>query len=110
LAINENVGLFREAQQEIIERKRAEQEIIRLNEQLEERVKIRTTQLEVANADLKVSKEKAESATKVIWRSSLGPPGARRQESYAGYARVRPSDQAGQGSFASHSTRQSSLA
>jgi len=65
LAINENVGLFGEAQQEIIERKRAEQEIIRLNEQLEERVKIRTTQLEVANADLKVSKEKAESATRV---------------------------------------------
>lgn len=71
LAINENVGLFGEAQQEIIERKRAGQEIIRLNEQLEERVKIRTTQLEVANADLKVSKEKAESATRVKFFSHI---------------------------------------
>jgi signal transduction histidine kinase/DNA-binding response OmpR family regulator len=64
LAIDENVRLFGEAQQEIIERKRAEQEIIRLNEQLEERVKVRTSQLEIANADLQVSKEKAESATR----------------------------------------------
>ena len=64
LAIDENVRLFGEAQQEIIERKRAENEIIRLNEQLEERVKVRTSQLEIANADLQVSKEKAESATR----------------------------------------------
>ena len=64
LAIDENVRLFGEAQQEIIERKKAENEIIRLNEQLEERVKVRTSQLEIANADLQVSKEKAESATR----------------------------------------------
>ncbi|TFH50365.1 MAG: hypothetical protein E4G89_03505, partial [Methanothrix sp.] len=64
LAIDENVGLFGEAQQEIVERKRAEQEIISLNEQLEEKVMVRTSLLEVANADLQVAKEKAESATK----------------------------------------------
>ena len=64
LAIDENVRLFGEAQQEIIDRKRAEQEIVCLNEQLEERVKERTSQLEEANADLQVAKEKAESATK----------------------------------------------
>jgi len=64
LAIDENVRLFGEAQQEIIERKKAENEIIRLNEQLEERVKVRTSQLEIANADLQISKEKAESATR----------------------------------------------
>ncbi len=64
LAINENIRLFGEAQQEIIERKRAEQEIICLNEGLEERVRVRTSQLEVANADLQVAKEKAESATR----------------------------------------------
>ena len=58
LAIDENVRLFGEAQQEIIERKRAEQEIIRLNEQLEERVKVRTSQLEIANADLHVPKRR----------------------------------------------------
>ena len=64
LAIDENVRLFGEAQQEIVERERAEQEIIRLNEQLEERVKERTSQLEAANAALHLAKEKAESATR----------------------------------------------
>ena len=64
LAIDENVWLFREAQNEIAERKRAEREIISLNEQLEHRVKVRTSQLEAANADLLAAKNRAESATK----------------------------------------------
>jgi signal transduction histidine kinase/DNA-binding response OmpR family regulator len=64
LAIDENVNLFKEAQKEISERKRAEQEVVRLNEQLEHRVKVRTSQLEAANADLLEAKERAESATK----------------------------------------------
>jgi signal transduction histidine kinase/DNA-binding response OmpR family regulator len=64
LAIDENVNLFGEAQQEIATRKKAEEEIIRLNEQLEARVRIRTAQLEAANSDLIIAKENAESATR----------------------------------------------
>ena len=64
LALNENVSLYGKAQQELSERIRAEEEIIRLNEQLEERVKVRTAQLEVANADLLAAIEKSESATR----------------------------------------------
>jgi len=64
LAIDENVKLFGDAQQEIATRKEAEEEIIRLNEQLEARVRIRTAQLEAVNSDLIIAKEKAESATR----------------------------------------------
>jgi signal transduction histidine kinase/CheY-like chemotaxis protein len=64
LLLNENAELYGGAQQEIMERKRAEQEIIRLNEGLEERVKLRTSELEAANRDLLIAKEKAESFTR----------------------------------------------
>jgi signal transduction histidine kinase/DNA-binding response OmpR family regulator len=52
LVLNENVKLYHEAQLDIRERKRAQQEIIRLNEELEERVAQRTEELEIANRDL----------------------------------------------------------
>jgi len=52
LVLNENAHLFSEAQEEIVERKQAQKEIIRLNEELERRVVQRTSQLEAANRDL----------------------------------------------------------
>ncbi len=52
LALNENSALIGEAQQEIMERKHAEKEIKRLNEELEARVAQRTSQLETANREL----------------------------------------------------------
>ena len=64
LVLNENAELYGGAQQEIMERKKAEQEIIRLNEGLEERVRLRTFELEAANRDLKIAKESAESFTR----------------------------------------------
>ncbi len=63
LAINENIRLYGKAQKELGERIRAEEEIKHLNEQLEMRVRTRTAQLEMANANLVIAKEKAESAT-----------------------------------------------
>jgi len=52
LVLNENARLFYEAQEEIAERKRAQKEIVRLNEELEGRVVQRTSQLEAANTEL----------------------------------------------------------
>jgi len=52
LVMKENARLFSEAQEEIAERKQAQKEIIRLNEELERRVAQRTSQLEAANIDL----------------------------------------------------------
>ncbi len=52
LVLKENARLFSEAQEEIAERKQAQREIIRLNEELERRVVQRTSQLEAANRDL----------------------------------------------------------
>jgi signal transduction histidine kinase/DNA-binding response OmpR family regulator len=64
LALNENASLYHKAQQEIIERRQAEQEIKRLNAELEHRVRERTSELESANRELQMAKEKAESATR----------------------------------------------
>lgn len=64
LALNENTQLYWNSQQEIKEREQAEQEIIRLNEELERRVAQRTSQLEAANRDLQTAKEIAELATR----------------------------------------------
>jgi PAS domain S-box-containing protein len=52
LALNENSQLYHEAQQDIVERDLAQQEVIRLNEGLEKRVAERTFQLEASNKDL----------------------------------------------------------
>ena len=52
LVLNENAELYGGAQKEIMDRKRAEQEIIRLNEGLEKRVWLRTSELETANNEL----------------------------------------------------------
>ena len=52
LALNENSRLYREAQQDIVERELAQQEVIRLNEDLERRVVERTSQLATTNTDL----------------------------------------------------------
>jgi signal transduction histidine kinase/DNA-binding response OmpR family regulator len=78
LALNENAQLYHKASQEIVERKQAEHEIKRLNEELEHRVKERTSELEAANKELQIevterkraeedlqrAKEKAELATR----------------------------------------------
>jgi len=52
IALNENARLYHDAQQDLLERKLAQQEIIRLNEELEGRVASRTAQLEAANREL----------------------------------------------------------
>lgn len=49
---------------EIVERRRAEDAVRRLNEELEERVRQRTADLERAVADLRVAKEAAEAANR----------------------------------------------
>lgn len=64
LVLKENAELIDKAQEEITERKIAQNEIIRLNEGLERRVMERTSQLEMANRDLQKAKEKAEAATR----------------------------------------------
>jgi PAS domain S-box-containing protein len=52
LVLRENVVLYREAQEEIAERKEVQTQVIRLNEELERRVAERTSQLEETNKDL----------------------------------------------------------
>jgi len=52
IVLNENVQFYIEAQQEIAERKRVEMEVKRLNEELEQRVIYRTSELKKANVDL----------------------------------------------------------
>lgn len=64
LVLHENSRLFQEAKAEISERKRTQQEISRLNLDLEQRIKKRTSQLEETNKDLQRAKELAESATR----------------------------------------------
>ncbi|MHB8117472.1 MAG: PAS domain-containing hybrid sensor histidine kinase/response regulator [Methanothrix sp.] len=67
LALNENARLYREAQQDIVERKLVQQEVIRLNEELESRVVERTSQLEATNKDLQsqiLERQMAEDALK----------------------------------------------
>ena len=65
LALNENIELNKASQQEIAERKHAEMEVKRLNEELEIRVAQRTSQLEATNIDLHnqiTEREEAEAA------------------------------------------------
>ncbi len=52
LVLNENARLYRKAQDDIRERELAKAEVIRLNEELEERVAQRTRDLENANKEL----------------------------------------------------------
>ncbi|MCX6679022.1 MAG: response regulator [Methanothrix sp.] len=52
LVLKENAVLYKEAQEEIAERKEVQTQVIRLNEELEGRVVERTSQLEATNKDL----------------------------------------------------------
>lgn len=64
IVMHENAQLYREAREEISERRRTQLEISRLNQELEQRVRMRTSQLEATNKDLQKAKELAESATR----------------------------------------------
>ena len=67
IALRENAQLFNEAQQEIADRRLAELEVKRLNEELENRVLERTAQFEQANKELQaeiVERTQAEIALK----------------------------------------------
>ena len=52
LVLRENATLYKEAQEEIAERKEVQTQVVRLNEELERRVIERTSQLETTNKDL----------------------------------------------------------
>ena len=62
VVLNENTELYQEAQLEIAERIKAEEMVRQLNGDLEERVSLRTAELEAANRDLLEAKERAEAA------------------------------------------------
>ncbi len=64
LVLNENTLLYKAAEKEIAERKKAEEEVRRLNIDLEERVRLRTAELVAANKDLLEAKDRAEAATR----------------------------------------------
>lgn len=64
LVLNENAQLNKAAEKEIAERKKAEEEVRRLNIDLEERVRLRTAELVAANKDLLEAKDRAEAATR----------------------------------------------
>jgi PAS domain S-box-containing protein len=67
LVLKENAVLYKEAQEEIAERKEVQTQVIRLNEELEGRVTERTSELEATNKDLQkqiLEREMAEDALK----------------------------------------------
>jgi PAS domain S-box-containing protein len=67
LVLNENVRLYHDAEEDLKERKCAQQEIVRLNEDLEGRVARRTEELETANRELQCEvqeRRQAEAALK----------------------------------------------
>ena len=67
LVLRENAILYKEAQDEIAERKEVQSQVIKLNEELERRVAERTSQLEKTNKDLQrqiIVRQTAEEALK----------------------------------------------
>lgn len=67
VALNENARLYASTVQEVSERRRAEDEVRKLNEGLERRVQERTSQLELANSNLQreiVERKIAEEAVR----------------------------------------------
>ena len=67
LVLKENAVLYKEAQEEIAERREVQTQVTRLNEELERRVAERTSQLEATNKDLQsqiLERQMAEDALK----------------------------------------------
>jgi len=67
LVLRENAFLYKDAQDEIAERKEMQSQVIRLNEELERRVTERTSELEKTNKDLQrqiIERKMAEEALK----------------------------------------------
>ncbi|MES3023744.1 MAG: ATP-binding protein [Pseudomonadota bacterium] len=83
-----------EIAREALQRAEAQQEVMRLNEQLEERVRVRTQQLELSNAELGVAMEAASKASqaKTSFVSSMSHELRTPLNAILGFAQILTSD------------------